>query len=251
MARTAYLSGALPRRFAHRGLHLNTQNIDENSIDAFEEALRHGATHIESDVHATKDQIAVLFHDFDLKRVAGLDLKISDLTLQELQEIPLLHGTRIPTLSMVLERFPELNLNLDIKSNGAIHPTVGAIESAGAHERVLVSSFSNRRRKKALKNLQKPVATSAASTQVLFAWLSHNLLAGIGFGLVVRNLDALQIPVSSGFMKFDRRGFISRATRHGVEVHFWTINEPDQMRRLLDLGASGIVTDRVDLFPQS
>lgn len=251
MTKTTFLSGPLPRRFAHRGLHLHVDNIDENSIDAFRAAISHGATHIESDVHATKDLVAVLFHDIDLKRVAGISSKISDLTLSQLQEIPLLHGTKIPTLAEVLESFPELNLNLDIKADRAILPTVEAIESASAHHRVLVSSFSNKRRKAALKSLQKPVATSAASSQVLLAWISHNLFAGLGFGLLMRNFDALQIPVSSGFLKFDRAGFIARATRHNVEVHFWTINDPEQMKRLLELGAKGIVTDRVDLFPQS
>ena len=84
-----YFATTRPHLLAHRGLSQHRNDIDENSIAAFEEALKHGATHIESDVHATKDGIAVLFHDDDLERVAQLPLKISELTFAELTEISL------------------------------------------------------------------------------------------------------------------------------------------------------------------
>jgi glycerophosphoryl diester phosphodiesterase len=79
------------------------------------------------------------------------------------------------------------------------------------------------------------------------AWASHSL-GGVGFGSIVRDLDAFQIPPSQGPIRFATEGFISRAKRHGVEVHFWTVNDPEHMRQLIALGADGIVSDRVDLF---
>ena len=248
MAKTAYLSGQSPRIFAHRGLHLHKSGIDENSLEAFLEAIEHGATHVESDVHATSDGIAVLFHDESLERVAGIPRLISQTSFAELSQITLQNGTKVPSLEEAFSRLPGLKLNLDIKSASAILPTVSAIEAAGAHQRVLVSSFSNRRRNSALRALSQPVATSAASSQVLLAWISHNFLGGLGFGRLTRDLDAFQIPISSAFLRFDTQSFIARASKHDVEVHFWTINDPYEMRRLLSLGASGIVTDRVDLF---
>lgn len=245
MASTAYFDAPLPRVFAHRGLSHHRPDVDENSLEAFTEAVAHGATHIESDVHATKDGIAVLFHDSDLKRVAGIDRKISSLTFDELSKIELLNGSTIPSLASGLEL--GVRLNLDIKSQPAIAPTVAEIERLGAHDRVLVSSFSSARRKTALAMLSRPVATSASMREVVLAWLSHQA-GGLGFEYLVRDIDAFQIPPSQGPIKFATASFIERAKSHGVEVHFWTINDIAHMQTLLTLGADGIVSDRVDLF---
>jgi glycerophosphoryl diester phosphodiesterase len=248
MTRTRYFASNIPRRLAHRGLWQNVDGIDENSIAAIAAALAAGATHVESDTHATSDGVAVLFHDDDLSRVAGIPRSISSLSSQELSQITLRHGSKIPTLAEVFERFPDLNLNLDIKSLQAVAPTVKAIEEHLAHDRVLVSSFSEGRRALALSMLTRPVATSASSRLVMLAWVSHTLAFGLGFKALTRQIDAFQIPPRRGLVRFDTKSFIDRAHSTHNEVHFWTINDPIQMRALLDLGADGIVTDRVDLL---
>lgn len=245
MAKTSYFDPPLPRVLAHRGLSEHRDDIDENSVMAFLEAIKHGATHIESDVHATLDNVAVLFHDEDLRRVAGINRRIDSMTFAELSEVKLLNGGSIPSLASGLEL--NVRLNLDIKSKRAIAPTVYEIEKFRAHDRVLVSSFSSSRRRSALGMLSSPVATSASMREVLLAWISHNL-GGIGFGYLVRDLDAFQIPPSRGPIRFATKSFIERARQHGVETHFWTVNDPDQMSELLQLGAAGIVSDRIDLL---
>lgn len=248
MVRTRYFDAPHPRRFAHRGLSQHAEGIDENSIDAIRAAIEAGATHVESDTHATKDGTAVLFHDDDLERVAGIDSRISELRIAELRALRLHNGSVIPTLSEVFQTFPDLYLNLDIKSEQAIAPTVRAIEDHRAHDRVLVSSFSESRRLRALSLLTKPVATSASMRTVAMAWASHTFLFGLGFRRITKNIDAFQIPASQGLVRFATSSFIARAQRAQNEVHFWTINEPEQMLQLLELGADGIVTDRVDLL---
>ncbi|MGA1713724.1 MAG: glycerophosphodiester phosphodiesterase family protein [bacterium] len=242
-----YFSPAKPRLFAHRGL-AHHKGLDENTIEAFSEAIKHGATHLESDTQATKDDVAVLLHDQDLKRVAGIDYRVSELTLGELQEIPLTAGGRIPTLSEALNHFPAAFFNLDIKTKRAIDPTIAAIEENHAHERVLISSFSNPVRKSALEKFSRPVATSGSVSIALAAWASHKFLFGFGLTQILKNVDALQVPVQKGLIRFAEKKLISRAQKQGTEIHFWTINEPAEMKRLLDLGADGIVTDRADLF---
>lgn len=251
MAKTDYFAGPQPRIFAHRGLHSHRAGIDENSLEAFAQAIEFGATHIESDVHATKDGVAVLFHDETLERVSNTASAIADLTLSQLKEIRLTNGSFVPTLEEALIQFPEIKLNLDIKSEGAISPTASAILAQNAMARVLVSSFSNSRRQKALALLDRQVATSASSKQVVASWISHTFLFGAFFKRIVRNIDAFQIPTKQGPVRFDTARFIARANRNRVEVHFWTINDPIQMSRLIQLGAHGIVSDRVDLFPKS
>jgi glycerophosphoryl diester phosphodiesterase len=242
-----YFSPVKPRIFAHRGLAQH-RGIDENTIEAFAEALHFGATHLESDTQATKDEVAVLFHDDNLRRVAGVDARVSDLTLGELQEISLMAGGRIPTLDQALKHFPSAFFNLDIKTRRAIDPTIEAIEKHQAHDRVLVSSFSNPVRKSALRKFSRPVATSSSVSVALAAWASNKFLFGLGFSRIVSEVDALQVPISKGPIRFASKSLIERANSHGVEVHFWTINDPSQMKQLLDLGADGIVTDRTDLF---
>lgn len=242
-----YFSSAKPRLFAHRGL-AEPLMLDENTIPAFQAALNYGATHLESDTQATKDGHAVLLHDADLSRVAGIDAAVSELNLHELQAIKLQNGGQIPTLLETLNHFPTAFFNLDIKTKTAIGPTIEAIEATQAHNRVLVSSFSNPTRKSALQKFSKPVATSASASVALAAWASHTLLFGLGFKRIVAKVDALQVPVQLGVVKFSKRSFIGRLQRHNTEIHFWTINDPEQMQLLLSLGADGIVTDRVDLF---
>ena len=248
MTRTAYFDSPLPRRFAHRGLWQDAEGVDENSIEAISRAIAAGATHVESDTHATSDGIAVLFHDDDLSRVANIPKAISSLSLQQLSEVTLQHGSRIPTLSEVFDLFPNLYLNLDIKSERAIEPTVRAIELHAAHDRVLVSSFSESRRSKALALLSKPVATSASARLVMLAWVSHAVGFGLGFKSLTKNIDAFQIPTRRGAIRFDTKSFLRRAHDASNEVHYWTVNDPAQMSKLIELGADGIVTDRVDLL---
>jgi glycerophosphoryl diester phosphodiesterase len=242
-----YFSPAKPRIFAHRGLAEPLQ-LDENTIPAFQAAIEHGATHLESDTQATKDGHAVLFHDSDLNRVAKIDAAVSELTLEELRSIRLSHGGQIPTLFEALTHFPAALFNLDIKTKLAIDPTIQAIEDAKAHNRVLVSSFSNPTRRSALRKLSQPVATSASASIALAAWASHTFFFGIGFRRILSNVDALQVPVKLGVVDFSKNSFIARVQRHKTEIHFWTINDPAQMNNLLDAGADGIVSDRVDLF---
>ncbi len=243
----SYFATTRPQLLAHRGLSQHRSDIDENSIPAFEEALKHGATHIESDVHATKDGIAVLFHDDDLERVAGLPLKISELTLSELSELSLTNGSKVPSLKQVLEHFPQLRLNLDVKAQAGCEATAKVINELQVHDRVLVSSFSRSRKLATLRQLTKPVATSASSIEVLGLWLTH-LLFGLGFSAIAKNFDAIQIPRRVGILRLDTARFIARARRSNLEVHFWTVNDPVEGKALIAMGATGIVSARVDFF---
>ena len=247
MTETAFLSGALPRVFAHRGLHLHKPGIDENSIESFLEAVAQGATHIETDTQATLDGVAVLFHDTTLLRLMSVDAKVSELTFSELSSYSLPNGGKVPSLEQVLRELPKVRLNIDIKSAEAVAPTVRAIEENNAHDRVLVSSFSARNRKNALATLAKPVATSGSMADVLKIWLAHKFLGGVGLKALTRGLDALQLPCNYGPILFASQKFIAAMAANNIEVHFWTINEVEQMRELLSMGASGIVTDRCDL----
>jgi glycerophosphoryl diester phosphodiesterase len=241
-----YFSPALPRILAHRGFAVDN-GATENTIQAFRAALELGATHIESDIQVTKDGVPVLFHDDDLLRVAGLPRKINELAFDELEQLTLIDGGNIPTLRAALLDLPTARFNLDLKVWAAVLPSVDLIRELEAENRVLVSSFSDRRRVKALGLFEVPVASSAGSARVLALWIA----AKLRFAWLTRKLSssvqALQIPTGKGPIRFDSPAFISQMKAAGLELHYWTINDAEEMQRLISLGADGIVTDRTDI----
>jgi glycerophosphoryl diester phosphodiesterase len=241
-----YFSPALPRIFAHRGFAA-AHGVSENTIQAFRAALELGATHLETDIQVTKDEVPVLFHDDDLLRVAGLPRKINELTLVELLDLTLTDGGKIPTLREALIELPGARFNLDLKVWPAVEPSIKLIRELGVENRVLVSSFSDRRRAKALRLFDSPVVSSAGSVRVLGLWLAAKLRLGWLIHALARPVQALQIPTGKGPIRFDSPTFMGRMKAAGLELHYWTINDAEEMLRLVALGADGIVTDRTDI----
>lgn len=201
---------------------------------------------IETDVHASSDGVAVVSHDDVLDRVAGRPGRVSDFTLAELEAIDLGQGQGFCSLATALTAFPKVRFNIDIKSMDAAAPTVAAVRAAGASDRVLLTSFSEARRRVAVTALPG-IATSASGPLFAVALVLAKLGATALLRRVLRDVDAVQVPVRAMGLTVASARIIRRLQRAGVEVHFWTINDPNEMDRLLDLGADGIVTDRSDL----
>ena len=252
MKTTGYLDthpGTRPRIFAHRGLTFQGDKsvADENTLQSFELALAAGADYLESDIQVTRDKVPVLFHDGDLTRLVGKKTKVSDLSLAQIKQIELPHLGKIPTLEETLVAFPEAKFNLDLKTPQAETVGIQTILKLNAENRVLVSSFSEASRKRALAISPTPLATSAGSSKVLLSYLQAR--AGMEKSLAKQlvGIDALQIPIRLYGIDFTHPKFLEQILPLGVEVHFWTINDPQTMLDLFALGAHGIVTDRADL----
>jgi glycerophosphoryl diester phosphodiesterase len=238
-----YFEPKRPRVLAHRGLALDAP---ENTLLSFAKAVAIGCPYIETDVHVSRDGIAVVAHDPSLARVAGRDERVSALTMHELAHIDLGHGQGFSSLEQTLDAFPETRFNIDVKSEGAVEPAITAVTRARAGARVLLTSFSDRRRLR-LAKLLPGVATSAGSAGVVRARLAGFTGSGRLLSGVLRGAGALQIPERVGPLRLVTAAFVAAAHRVGAEVHVWTINEASDMRRLLDLGVDGIVTDRADV----
>ena len=228
---------------AHRGLALEAP---ENTLLAFVAAIGIGVTHIETDVHASSDGIAVISHDPGLDRMAALPGRVDALTLARLREIDLGHGQTFCTLAEALDAFPETRFNIDIKSAGAVAPTVAAILDAKAVDRVLVTSFSESRRRAAVRQLPG-VATSASSSRFAAALVAGKLRAAPLLRRALRGIDAVQVPEQYSGVRIVTERMIRLLHSAKVEVHVWTVNDAPAMHRLLDLGVDGIVTDRADI----
>lgn len=230
---------------AHRGLV--SEFAPENSIKAFADALNAGADVIETDVQCTADGVAVIFHDENLLRMTGVHKKVAEVTWQELSNLDIGNGKRIPSVKQALQDFPTARFNLDIKVAAAATPTANVINELDASNRVLISSFSERRRKQTLSMIDGKIRTSAGSTRVLALWLCAKVGAAPLFRRISRNINALQIPVSQFPIRLDSERFISLTKMSGLELHYWTINDIDEVARLRELGANGIVTDICDV----
>ncbi|PRY70539.1 glycerophosphoryl diester phosphodiesterase [Glaciihabitans tibetensis] len=238
-----YFAPPRPRVFAHRGL---ATGIADNTLLAFERALQAGAGYLELDVHASRDGVAVVAHDADLRRLAGSERTIASLTLAELRTIDLGHAQRLSTLAEVLAAFPTARLNIDVKAQAAIPSVAKAIRRAGALDRVLVASFSERRRSATVK-LLPGVASAASSTVLVLAVVAATLRLTPLLRFSLRRVHAVQIPESFRGISLATRRMIDAFHGAGVEVHIWTVNERATMERLLDLGIDGLVTDRADV----
>lgn len=241
--RGGYFSPAPPRVLAHRGLALHAP---ENTLLAFLHAVNAGATHVETDVHGSADGVAMISHDPDLKRVAGREVKVSQLTAPELRRVALGEGQGYCSLAEALDAFPETKFNIDVKSADAIPGTISAIRDARAVDRVLIGSFSTSRRLAVVRELPG-VATSISAGGALPAAHAARVGAIRMLSRVLRDVDAVQLPrtVAGASIVTDRA--VRSFHEVGVELHIWTIDDPAEMVELLDAGVDGIVTDRADL----
>lgn len=245
-----YLSPAGFKILAHRGS--TESGAKENTLAAFQAAVDSGVVYIETDVQATKDGIAVLFHDRVVVWTGPLfefnAMKMRDFDYEAVERcLSGATGLRLPTLAEALSKFPDAKFNLDLKTKEAIAPTVALIRELGCENRVLVSSFSGRRRRKALKSLPE-VATSPDAWLVLRIWLASKIGRTSKLRHLLAGIDVMQIPVRAAFFRFDQKSFIDLIHSHGVELHYWTINDVAEAKRLKELGADGIVTDASKLM---
>lgn len=247
-----YLVGTpTPRIFAHRGLvtpEAAARGIVENSREALSAAARAGADYLESDCRATRDGVVVLQHDADLTRVLGDDRSVASLTHRELAARMADRGELL-TLEEALEAFPKARFNLDVKE-AAVAAEMGRIAAAHA-DRVLLTSFSDALRMAAMRAAEATGPSRMPATSPGRKTLIRLLLA-LATGsrqraqTLLSGVAALQIPERQRGIRVLSPKLIAAAHSEGVEVHVWTVNDTDDMQRLVDMGVDGIITDRVD-----
>lgn len=238
----SYLDGVVPFGFAHRG---GNGPAPENTIAAFRYATELGYRYLETDVHATADGELVAFHDDELERVAGLPGGIADYGWDRLSQVRLDGDHSIPRLSELFETFPDARFNIDPKADDAVDLLVDTITEYEAVDRVCIGSFSEDRISRARNALGPQLCTSPGPGGVAKVLAAAHLRPSWRppYGCV-------QIPTSGGPIRTDSAGLIKRLHRLGLQVHFWTINDADEMVRLLDRGADAIITDEIELLKE-
>ncbi len=235
--RHPYLQSPGPIAFAHRGGALDAP---ENTIEAFDESYALGYRWMETDVHLSADGVLVSFHDHDLDRVTDRNGRIADLKWEEIRSASVGDGGTIPTMFELFERFPDARFNIDSKAGDALEPLVRLIVDNGFENRACVGSFYDNRVLAAQRIGGPGLCTSAGSVAVV----ARRILPPAAARLLHPGAKALQAPNRVRGHEFVTRSYVDAAHEDGLDVHVWTVDEPDEMHRLLDLGVDGIMTDR-------
>ncbi|MEP6852980.1 MAG: glycerophosphodiester phosphodiesterase family protein [bacterium] len=243
-ATTRFLDAPVPIAFAHRGY---APDGGENSMAAFAAAVALGYRYLETDARVSADGVAIAFHDARLDRVTDGHGVVARRPWRELARARIGGREPIPRLVDVLAAWPDVFVNVDVKSDAAVAATVAAIRRAGAGDRVCLAAFNDARLGRLRSLLGPGVCTSAGPTEV--AWTKAVSRAGpraagrLRGGVAAR---CLQVPPRLGRLGLVDRRLIDTAHAAGLAVHVWTVNERAEMIRLLDLGVDGLMSDRAD-----
>lgn len=242
-----------PVAIAHRGSRFLWP---ENTMEAFAGATAMGLTHLETDLQITGDGVVVCFHDATVDRTTDGAGPLAAMTFGELAGLDagfrhrgidgFAHrglGIRVPTFEELVTSFPAVRLVVDLKADGMARKLARIFEAHSLYDRVIVGSFSDRRLDEIREATANRVMTSTGSLATR-RWL---LASRLGRG-VPGSARALQVPRHSRGVRVVDDRLVRVAHDSGLHVHVWTVNEPGEMRRLLDLGVDGLVTDRPDLL---
>jgi glycerophosphoryl diester phosphodiesterase len=241
-----------PEVIAHRG---GAGQWPGETIYAFEQARQLGVDVLEMDVHATADGELVLMHNKAVNDTTEGDRRVTDMTLAEIKKLDAGYrwtadgqtypfrgqGLTVPTLREVFEQFGEMRLNIEIKQKhpSLIAPFVELIREFGMTDKILVASFWS----SALDEFRRAcpdVATSASTPEAIKFFLLNEVL---GSDADRPETDAIQADSEISKVHIITKKFIERAHHLNLQVHGWTVNEPQEMERLIALGVDGIITD--------
>ena len=200
---------------------------------AFRRAVELGVDALELDIHATHDGVLVVSHDPDGRRMARVNERLADIPYAEALLWDVGGGERLPRFEDVVREFSHLPLNVDLKRDVA-DATVALLRRLGAEERVCLASFqlSTLRRVRALGD-RGPTARSRPEVLAALA-----VPAAFRRGRLRPRATRAQLPLSLA-----RPWVVARMKALGLAVDFWTVDDPALARRLVALGADGIMTN--------
>ncbi len=256
-------NGGLPLVIAHQGgEHL----APSNTMIAFEQAVNMGVDVLETDIHITNDGHLVAIHDPTVDRTTDGTGHVADMTLEEIQKLDAGYrfvdlegnnsfrgkGVTIPTVEELFKAFPDTRIEIEIKDTNPPEKYEEIArklwELAVQYKRedtLLVASFDQEILNTFDSFTEGRVALVGGRQEITRFVLFHKLF--------VRNLykpevDAFQVPLQESIFDLTNQRLIRDAQRSGVQMHYWTIDDKETMRYLLERGADGILTNRPDLL---
>jgi glycerophosphoryl diester phosphodiesterase len=248
-----------PLVFAHRG---GAALRPENTMASFDHGLSVGADGVELDVHLSRDGVVVVHHDETLDRTTDAQGPLDALTADELARVDAGHwftpdakaatlaypfrgqGIGVPRLSDVLDRHRHARVIVELKTaeSELARRTIDVIRAAGALERVVLGSFHVRALHEA-RRYEPRIPTGAAREETRWALYRSRVRWPLGSTAY----QEFQVPERSGSTVIVTPQFIAHAHRAGLPVRIWTVDDRDDMLRLLGWGADSVISDRPDI----
>lgn len=249
-----------PLYFAHRG---GAQEAPENTMEAFEKAAANGIDILELDVRMTRDGRLVVIHDSEIDRTTDGKGPVSGFSLSELQRFDAGHkftknggkefpfrgkGIKIPTLAEVLDKFRDRGINIEIKEAdpGATGKLCALITESQRRDTVIVASADSAVLAR-FRTECDGVATSAGFGETLWFLFLYKTGFSNRFNA---EMQALQVPERLFGTDVATKDFIAAARERNLKIHIWTANKKSDIKRLLDAGVDGVMTDRPSLIQE-
>ncbi|MBI5963605.1 MAG: glycerophosphodiester phosphodiesterase [Chloroflexi bacterium] len=232
-----------------------------DTLFAYQKAAELGVDVLEMDIHITKDGVLILMHDEAVDRTTDGTGEIESVTLAELKQLDAGYdwtpdegktfpfrgqGITVTTLEEVFQTFPEKLMTIEIKKSNAsmIKPFCDLIRQYNMQDKVITASFYDDKLKEFRKECPEVATSSAKNETTVFVLLSKVFLAGF----YSPDFVSLQVPEESGGITVMTESFVRASHSRGLAVEVWTINDPETMKKLIEWGVDGIMTDRPDLM---
>ncbi len=244
--RHPYLSSGRSDVLAHRGA--SGERPPGNTWAAFERAVELGVDHIETDVQLSADGVIVVYHDDRLDDTTTGRGTIAEHGWDHLRSLRYRtdgHTTDqgLVRLDELLERWPDVAFNIDVKADAATDPVVRLLQRLDARERVCVASFGWRRIRRLRSSLGDGWCTAAARGEILVARLASWTRMPVPL-----RCDVVQLPPHAKGVTLVDRHVVDWCHRQGIDVHVWTVDDPDVAHRLRSLGVDALITDHPERF---
>ena len=234
----------------------------DNTMVAFRNAVQLGVDALELDVHGTADGELVVIHDETVDRTTNGSGLVREMTLEQIRELDAAYrwphhmetgeypyrgrGVKIPTLEEVLRAFPDVPMTIEIKQRepSIVRQFGELLQRYDREQHTIVASFHPDVMREFRRQFPS-FATSGVEPEIRTFYVMKTVFAG---WLYPPPMEAFQVPEASGDLQVITPRFVRAAHRRGISVQVWTINDRDSMRRILDAGVDGIITDRPDLL---
>ncbi len=221
---------------AHRG---GDEVAFENTFEAFADSYALGYRWLETDVQISRDGILYAMHDYNLKRVVGININIDQLYSEDLDQILINGKHRIPRIATLLRKFHDVTFNLDAKNINAAKALVNLLNNNKSFQNLCLGSFSHNTKNYMRKFLKRDLPMSFSQ------WEVFSLILNIKFNKHAKyNASYLQTPKSYLGYKLISKKLLDYCKKNGIKVHVWTINERSDMKKLIAMGVDGIMTDK-------
>jgi glycerophosphoryl diester phosphodiesterase len=231
------------------------------SMLAFQNAVDLGVDVLEMDLHITSDGVLVLMHDETVDRTTDGTGEIESMTLTEIKQLDAAYdwspddgatfpyrgqGIQVATLEEVFTAFPEMRMTIEIKKTNSsmAKPFCDLIRAYDMQEKVLVASFHDERLKEFRAECPEVATSSAKDETTVFVLMTKAFLGGF----YSPAFYSLQVPEESGGITVMTPAFVKAAHARNLAVEPWTINDAETMRKFIEWGVDGIITDRPDIM---